>query len=215
MGNGLKPVLVRFPTCFLNISFHHLSFSLVVTGGVGSATIPNNLAPGNYLLRHEIIALHLATAMNGAEFYPGCAQLKVGGSQTGVPRASDLVSLPGAYSDSNPGIFDPTVYNPNSKYIPPGPEIATLVSSNGAPSSGNSNGAPSSGKSNGAPSNGNSNLAPPSANSGTTTTTGTKPTTTKSCKAKRASDVRKRRLTRALQKRSRYRSNAINSPSRK
>ncbi|KIM36323.1 lytic polysaccharide monooxygenase [Hebeloma cylindrosporum] len=100
----------------------------LMTGGVASATIPSNLAPGNYMIRHEIIALHLATSFNGAEFYPGCAQLRVGGSQTGVPKASDLVSLPGAYSDNDPGIFDPSVFNNNAKYVFPGPAIASFVS---------------------------------------------------------------------------------------
>jgi hypothetical protein len=81
----------------------------VVNGGVSSATIPETLAPGNYMVRHEIIALHLATAMGGAEFYEGCVQTRIGGNQTGAPSPSDLVSLPGAYSDSDPGIFDPNV----------------------------------------------------------------------------------------------------------
>jgi hypothetical protein len=32
-------------------------------------TIPN-LAPGNYVIRHEIIALHAAGQTNGAQAYP-------------------------------------------------------------------------------------------------------------------------------------------------
>jgi hypothetical protein len=78
-------------------------------------------------MRHEIIALHLAVSMGGAEFYPSCAQLKVGGSQSGAPKQSELVSLPGAYKDSDPGIFDPNVFNPGSKYTFPGPNIAAFV----------------------------------------------------------------------------------------
>ncbi|KAF8898030.1 glycosyl hydrolase family 61-domain-containing protein [Gymnopilus junonius] len=103
----------------------------LMTGGVATTTIPNTLAAGNYLIRHEIIALHLATALGGAEFYPSCTQLQVGGNQTGAPQASELVSLPGAYSDNDPGIFDPDVFNPGSNYTFPGPAIASFVSGSG------------------------------------------------------------------------------------
>jgi hypothetical protein len=81
------------------------------------------------MIRHEIIALHNAVSMGGAEFYPSCAQLKVGGSQTGGPQASELVSLPGAYSDSDPGIFVPDVFNPGASYTFPGPPVAAFVTS--------------------------------------------------------------------------------------
>jgi hypothetical protein len=100
-------------------------------GGVASVRIPADLAPGNYLIRHDIIALHLGTSVGGAEFYPGCAQLKLGGSGSGVPKASELVKLPGAYSDNDPGIFDPDVFNAGALYVMPGPAVAALVT--GAP----------------------------------------------------------------------------------
>lgn len=99
----------------------------LMDGGVAEATLPNNLAPGNYLVRHEIIALHLAPQRGGAEFYAACAQLRVGGSETGVPDPSDLVALPGAYSDNDPGIFVPDVFDTNAKYVYPGPPVAKLV----------------------------------------------------------------------------------------
>jgi len=102
-------------------------------GGVATVRIPQNIAPGNYLIRHEIIALHLATNRGGAEFYPACAQLRIGGTGTGVPRASDLVKIPGAYSDDDPGIFDPSVFDSNAPYVFPGPPIATFVAQ-GSPS---------------------------------------------------------------------------------
>ena len=44
-------------------------------------------------------------SQGGAEFYPACVQLTVGGSQTGQPSSSEEVSLPGAYSDTDPGIL--------------------------------------------------------------------------------------------------------------
>lgn len=98
-------------------------------------TIPNNLASGNYLIRHEIIALHLATRRRGAEFYPACAQLRISGSQTGKANESELVSFPGAYSDDDPGIYVPDVYNTNVEYIFPGPPVAAFVGSSSSPSS--------------------------------------------------------------------------------
>jgi cellulase len=33
-------------------------------------TIPKSLAPGEYLLRHEILGLHVAGKRMGAQFYP-------------------------------------------------------------------------------------------------------------------------------------------------
>lgn len=38
----------------------------------GSLTIPSDLKAGNYVLRHEIIALHSAGQEDGAQAYPQC-----------------------------------------------------------------------------------------------------------------------------------------------
>jgi hypothetical protein len=61
------------------------------------------------LVRHEIIALHLANQKGGAEFYPSCQQIRVGGSGTGVPTEDELLTFPGSYSDDDPGIYVPDV----------------------------------------------------------------------------------------------------------
>jgi hypothetical protein len=66
-----------------------------------TTTVPKTLAPGEYLIRHELLALHQA---NNPQFYPECAQLTVTGSGSVVPSSSWLVSFPGAYSGSDPGI---------------------------------------------------------------------------------------------------------------
>lgn len=81
----------------------------VVTSGTWTITLPTNLASGNYIIRHEIIALQGAVSLGGAEFYPSCTQITVGGSQSGAPQQSELVKFPGAYQDSDPGIYDPDV----------------------------------------------------------------------------------------------------------
>lgn len=75
---------------------------LMKAGGYASYTIPKCLKPGYYLIRHEIIALHAAYTYPGAQFYPGCHQLKVTGSGTTTP--TDLVSFPGAYKSTDAGI---------------------------------------------------------------------------------------------------------------
>jgi len=61
--------------------------------------IPSCIAPGQYLLRAEMIALHGAGNYPGAQFYMECAQLNiVGGSGSKTPST---VSFPGAYSVSD------------------------------------------------------------------------------------------------------------------
>ncbi|KAJ7230015.1 glycoside hydrolase family 61 protein [Mycena pura] len=96
-------------------------------GSPASVTLPSNLKAGNYLLRHEIVALHTAQSEGGAEFYPGCAQLTVTGSGDGTPADHELVSLPGAYKPTDPGILI-DVYNMKGPYQFPGPAIAAFVS---------------------------------------------------------------------------------------
>ncbi|KAJ7593510.1 glycosyl hydrolase family 61-domain-containing protein [Mycena floridula] len=137
----------------------------LLAGQTAKVTLPSNLAAGNYIVRHEIIALHLATTKGGAEFYPSCAQLTVGGTQTGKPTASDLVSIPGAYKDTDPGIFDPTVFDTGSKYIFPGPAIASFVTGKTTTSASNT-----------------TSTAPSKTTSASTTTSTSKAT----CKKKRA-----------------------------
>ncbi|KAK0199855.1 glycoside hydrolase family 61 protein [Desarmillaria ectypa] len=96
----------------------------LMSGKVAQVTLPSNLAAGNYIIRHEIIALHNAQAEGGAEFYASCTQLKVGGSGTATPSRSDLVQLPGAYKDTDPGIFVNVYTNSqNGSYTFPGPAV--------------------------------------------------------------------------------------------
>ncbi|KAK2459592.1 hypothetical protein APHAL10511_008402 [Amanita phalloides] len=100
-------------------------------GSMATVQLPSDLTAGNYLIRHEIIALHLANEMGGAEFYPSCTQLRVGGSQTGTPLPTDLVSLPGAYKDTDPGLYDPDVFNVGANYTFPGPPVASFITASG------------------------------------------------------------------------------------
>ncbi|PGH01403.1 hypothetical protein AJ80_09003 [Polytolypa hystricis UAMH7299] len=67
-----------------------------------TATIPARLAPGNYLIRHELLALHQA---NTPQFYPECAQLVVTGSGTETPSGEYLTPIPAYASQNDPGIM--------------------------------------------------------------------------------------------------------------
>ena len=123
LGSGRSQYVFQSVVLSLSSNF----FLFLVTGGVANASLPKTLAAGNYLVRHEIIALHLANSFGGAEFYPACAQIRVGGSGTGAPTPDELVSIPGAYSDNDPGIFDPNIFNASAPYVFPGPAIASFV----------------------------------------------------------------------------------------
>nr|GAT49585.1 predicted protein [Mycena chlorophos] len=114
------------------------------TGAPANITLPPTLKAGNYLLRHEIIALHTAQSLGGAEFYVGCVQLAVTGSGHGVPAPSELVRIPGAYGARDEGILV-DVYDMQAPYVFPGPKVAAFVSSgsdSGAPGSGAKSAAP-------------------------------------------------------------------------
>ncbi|KAK6496911.1 hypothetical protein TWF481_001892 [Arthrobotrys musiformis] len=83
--------------------------------------IPTNIPSGDYLLRAEAIALHAAGALppNGAQFYMSCYQLTITGGSGSIPST---VNFPGAYADTDPGIFI-NIYQTLSTYIAPGPTV--------------------------------------------------------------------------------------------
>ncbi|KAL2857296.1 glycosyl hydrolase family 61-domain-containing protein [Aspergillus pseudoustus] len=84
-------------------------------------TLPEDLPAGEYLLRGEGLALHTAGSAGGAEFYIGCAQIKVTGSGTGTPGPT--VQFPGAYTGEEPGILVNIYYPPLTSYTAPGPAV--------------------------------------------------------------------------------------------
>ncbi|KAI0633430.1 glycoside hydrolase family 61 protein [Trametes polyzona] len=97
---------------------------LYATNSIYTFTIPPKLKPGQYIIRHEIIALHGAFAYPGAQFYPSCIQIEVTGSGNALPT-SGLVSFPGAYTPSTPGIVFDVYDNPTAPYPIPGPAVWT------------------------------------------------------------------------------------------
>ncbi|KAJ4332751.1 hypothetical protein N0V95_009587 [Ascochyta clinopodiicola] len=92
-------------------------------------TVPESLAPGKYIFRHEIIALHGAGSPNGAQNYPQCVNIEITGSGTETPEGVIGTEL---YKANDEGIlFNP--YVPNINYNIPGPPLYTGGSGSSAP----------------------------------------------------------------------------------
>ncbi|RAK71457.1 lytic polysaccharide monooxygenase auxiliary activity family 9 protein [Aspergillus fijiensis CBS 313.89] len=87
-------------------------------------TIPSDIAPGYYVLRHEIIALHSAENLDGAQNYPQCINLEVTGSETATPSGTLGTAL---YKETDPGIYV-DIWNTLSTYTIPGPALYTAGS---------------------------------------------------------------------------------------
>ncbi|KAJ8082891.1 hypothetical protein PM082_008748 [Marasmius tenuissimus] len=82
-------------------------------------TLPKNLPNGQYLVRMEHIALHSASAYQGAQFYISCGQVEVTGGGSGTP--GPLVAIPGVYNGREPGIMINIYYPIPATYTQPGP----------------------------------------------------------------------------------------------
>lgn len=101
---------------------------MIASGGWVDFTMPQCITPGQYLLRAEIIALHSASKSMGAQFYMGCAQIKVASAYSGSIMGQ-TVSFPGAYRQDEPGVLV-SIYdkmgNPKGNGTPykiPGPAV--------------------------------------------------------------------------------------------
>jgi len=84
-------------------------------------TLPSETPPGEYLLRAEGIALHAAHKDAQAQFYISCGQIKVIGNGTGTP--GPLVTIPGWYAKTDPGVLIPTFWEKLKSYKTPGPAL--------------------------------------------------------------------------------------------
>ncbi|KAI0166321.1 glycoside hydrolase [Xylariaceae sp. FL1272] len=78
-----------------------------------SFTVPQCLADGDYLFRIEHVALHSASSAGA------CAQITVTGG-SGSKSPSDLVSFPGAYKATDPGLMINIYNNGGKAYQPAG-----------------------------------------------------------------------------------------------
>lgn len=91
-------------------------------GNIWKSTVPACLADGEYLVRHEIIALSDCSKIGKCQFYPSCAQVKVVGGKGVSPSSEYLVAFPGGYSKTEPGILWDTNTQAPEGYRPPGPK---------------------------------------------------------------------------------------------
>ncbi|KAL1306470.1 hypothetical protein AAFC00_005168 [Neodothiora populina] len=96
-----------------------------------TVTIPSSIASGNYVARHEIIALHSAGQSGGAQNYPQCINLAVTSTGSDEPEGVVGTSL---YKTTDPGILV-NIYQSLSSYVIPGPTLYKGASSGGAATS--------------------------------------------------------------------------------
>jgi len=98
-------------------------------GGDAEFTLPKRLAPGQYLIRQELLALHMADSRGdlepdrGAETYPSCVQVEVTGSGDAVPDQD--FDFNRGYKYDDPGWFFNIYIGKNAEYKPPGPKVWT------------------------------------------------------------------------------------------
>jgi hypothetical protein len=82
-----------------------------------TSQIPSCIAPGEYLLRIQSLAIHNPWPAGTPQFYISCAQISVTSSGSTVPSG---VSIPGAFKQTDPG-YTANIYNNFNSYTVPGP----------------------------------------------------------------------------------------------
>ena len=93
---------------------------LRAAGNQGTVTIPKSIKAGNYLCRHEIIALMGAVDVGKAQNYPNCINFRISGDGTD-PLASGTKGVD-LYTPTDPGI-KVSIYGTTLKYQIPGPPM--------------------------------------------------------------------------------------------
>ncbi|ROT37404.1 cellulose-growth-specific protein [Sodiomyces alkalinus F11] len=84
-------------------------------------TLPPQTPPGEYLVRAEHLAIHGAGSFGGAQFYIGCAQIRVENRNYDGSVPGPTVRFPGAYTGNEPGILVNIYWPPLTSYQAPGP----------------------------------------------------------------------------------------------
>jgi hypothetical protein len=97
---------------------------MIANNYTASTTIPKNLKAGDYVIRHEIIALHGGQNVNGAQNYPQCLNLRVTGSGTVSPTSGIVGSS--LYKNTDAGIIF-NLYTSYTSYTYPGPALWTAA----------------------------------------------------------------------------------------
>lgn len=95
------------------------AYDLAANNNSWTTTVPSTLASGNYVFRHEIIAVHGAESLDGAQNYPQCVNIAVTGGGSASPSGTLGEAL---YSETDAGIyFNP--YTTITDYVIPGPAL--------------------------------------------------------------------------------------------
>lgn len=110
----------------LNADGTWISETIIKNNNTWTVTIPKELKPGPYLMRHELLALHASSQLNGAQFYPMCVNLDIKGTGTSVPGKT--VKFPGAYKPDDKGILVNIWWPVLKSYDIPGPPLVKLIS---------------------------------------------------------------------------------------
>ncbi|KAI4720423.1 glycoside hydrolase [Aureobasidium sp. EXF-10727] len=111
------------------------SNKLIADGFKWDVKIPDSIASGNYVARHEIIALHSANNIGGAQNYPQCINLEIKSSGSDEPEGVVGTSL---YTAQDKGIYVSSFYYPGiqaGEYDMPGPALYTAGSGSATVSS--------------------------------------------------------------------------------
>ncbi|KAK3901081.1 glycoside hydrolase family 61 protein [Staphylotrichum tortipilum] len=90
--------------------------------GLWPVRIPRRLKKGRYMVRHEILSIHVEEK---PQVYPECAHLEVSGDGEVVVPEEWLVRFPGAYKEDDPSIKI-NIYSENANrtdYVIPGGRI--------------------------------------------------------------------------------------------
>lgn len=94
------------------------------SGGYDTISLPYDIAPGNYVLRHELIALH--KAHEGApEFYPQCVNIRISGPPGGDDLRGSGVVGRDLYRHGDPRLWGFALHREEaeSHYDIPGPPV--------------------------------------------------------------------------------------------
>ncbi|KAG8796854.1 hypothetical protein FRC16_009456, partial [Serendipita sp. 398] len=98
--------------------------TMIANQGKVNFQLPVCVPSGEYFMRVELIALHGAGSLLGAQFYMECAQIRVTGGGSASPAT---VSFPGAYGQSDPGILVNILYLPAIRFLVQDPSHVALL----------------------------------------------------------------------------------------
>lgn len=86
-----------------------------------NVTVPACIAPGQYLVRHEIVQTDSCKTKGDCHQFINCIQVNVLGSGTTVPPSTAKIAIPGDIKFEDPGIWWDVYKQNKTTYLGPGP----------------------------------------------------------------------------------------------